>query len=408
VNTDGNGDASINVTFPISLGAGRVITATATDPNGNTSEFSAADFTSAVGSVQFSVSSIQVIEDVGIATVTVLRTGGTAGNLTVDYSTVDGTAIAGQDYTSASGILSFDGGETIKTFQIPILDDATTEPDETFTVELRNTSSLESLGAPSILKVTIQDRTTTPTLSITSASVVEGSAGSTTEALFTINLSAATGRAVSGNYASSNFSAFGGATCNNQGVDYETTSGMFTFNPGATTLTIPIKICGDNSAESNETFRVVLSNPSGATVLVAQGVGTILNDDVLELSLEESGPLPNQAAALDAILALRDPFRVVGIPEWFPTGNDKNTRVALFARNLQLNPGELPSAVIVRFTASNNQIFEVPAEDVRSIPNSEFTQVVVRLPNNLAAGTCMVFIRAHTVVSNSGTLRIAQ
>jgi len=64
--------------------------------------------------------------------------------------------------------------------------------------------------------------------------------------------------------------------------------------------------------------------------------------------------------------------------------------------------------VIVRFTASNNQIFEVPAEDVRSIPNSEFTQVVVRLPNNLAAGTCMVFIRAHTVVSNSGTLRIAQ
>jgi Calx-beta domain/Carboxypeptidase regulatory-like domain/Beta-propeller repeat len=408
VNTDGNGDASINVTFPISLAAGRVITATATDPNGNTSEFSAADFTSAVGSVQFSVSSIQVIEDVGIATVTVLRAGGTAGNLTVDYSTVDGTALAGQDYSSASGTLSFLGGETSKTIQIPILDDATTEPDETFTVELSNTSSLESLGAPSVLKVTIQDRTTTPTLSITSASVVEGSAGSTTEALFTINLSAATGRAVSGNYASSDFSAFGGATCNNQGVDYETTSGMFAFNPGATTLTIPIKICGDSSAESNETFRVVLSNPSGATVLVAQGVGTILNDDVLELSLEESGPLPDQAAALDAILTLRDPFRVVGIPEWFPTGNDKNTRVALFARNLQLNPGELPSAVIVRFTASNNQIFEVPAEDVRSIPNSEFTQVVVRLPNNLAAGTCMVFIRAHTVVSNSGTLRIAQ
>jgi hypothetical protein len=407
VNTDANGDSTINVTFPAGLPAGRVITATATDPNGNTSEFSAADFTSAVGSVQFSVGSIQVIEDVGIATVTVLRTGGAAGNLTVEYSTTDGTAIASQDYTSASGTLTFGGGETSKTLQIPILDNAAIEPDETFTVALRNTSTIESLGAPSTLTVTVQDRTTTPVLSITSASVVEGNTGSTTEALFTINLSAATGRAISGNYATSNFSAFGGATCNNQGIDYETTSGMFSFNPGTTTFTIPVKICGDTSAEANESFRVVLSNASGATLLVSQGVGTIINDDVLGLILEDSGPSPTEAAALDALLALRDPFRVVGIPEWFSTGVDRNTRVILFARNLQLNPGEVPSAVIVRLTASNNQIFDVPAEDVRSIPDSEFTQVVIRLPNNLGAGICTVVIRAHTRASNGGTIRIA-
>jgi len=76
------------------------------------------------------------------------------------------------------------------------------------------------------------------------------------------------------------------------------------------------------------------------------------------------------------------------------------------ARNLQLNPGELPSAVFVRFT-TNTQTFDVGAEDVRSIPNSEFTQVVVRIPNNLTAGTCTVLIRAHTLFSNSGTIRIA-
>ncbi len=106
-------------------------------------------------------------------------------------------------------------------------------------------------------------------------------------------------------------------------------------------------------------------------------------------------------------LQLRDPFRVVSIPEWFPTGIDKNTRVALYVRNLQLNPGELPSAVIVRMTASNLQIFDVPAEDVRPIPNTDLTQVVVRLPNNLVPGNCMVVIRAHTRTSNSGTIRIA-
>ena len=65
VTTDGNGDATINVTFPAPLGAGRVVTATATDPVGNTSEFSAGDSTGAAGNAQFSVSSIQVIEDLG-------------------------------------------------------------------------------------------------------------------------------------------------------------------------------------------------------------------------------------------------------------------------------------------------------------------------------------------------------
>ena len=407
ITTDGNGDAAINVTFPASLGAGRVVTATATDPVGNTSEFSAGDSTGAAGNAQFSVSSIQVIEDLGLATITVLRSGGSTGNLTVDYATADITAISGQDYTSTSGTLSFSGGETSKSFQIPILDDATTEPDETFEVVLRNASSLESVGVPNTLVVTIQDRTTVPFLELTSASAVEGNPGSTTEVLFTVSLSAATGRTVSVNYATSNLTATGGASCNNQGVDYETTSGSLTFQPGNTSLTIPVKICGDTSAEANESFLVTLSSPANATA-DSQAFGTILNDDVLELLLEDSGPTVNQAAALDAVLHLRDPLGIVSIPEWFATGSDRNTRVIFFVRNLQLNPGESASAVTVRLIDSNNQIFNVPAEDVRPVPNFDFTQVVMRLPETLAAGSCTVTIRAHGRSSNTGTIRIAQ
>src|SRR6185369_9059427 len=100
------------------------------DPNGNTSEFSAADPTTTQGSVQFTVSSIQVIEDIGTLTLTVQRAGGAVGDLSVDYLTVDGTAIAGQDYTAASGTLNFSASETSKTIQIPILDDSTTESSE--------------------------------------------------------------------------------------------------------------------------------------------------------------------------------------------------------------------------------------------------------------------------------------
>ena len=149
-----------------------------------------------------------------------------------------------------------------------------------------------------------------------------------------------------------------------------------------------------------------LTNTTGAFPPVSQAVGAIVNDDILEWVLEESGPVPGQAAALDSIFAVRDPFRIVSIPEWFPTGPDKNTRVMLFARNLQLNPGESSGAVVVRFTGST-QIIEVPAQDVRPAANPDLTQVVVRLPDGLEPGTYTVFIRAHTRTSNTGTIRIA-
>lgn len=224
--------------------------------------------------------------------------------------------------------------------------------------------------------------------------------------LFTVVLSAATGRTVSVSYATANFDAFGGGACSIQGADYEINSGVFTFQPGTTAFVIPVKICGDTSAEANESFLVHLSNASGATLLQPQAFGTIVDDDALELVLEEDGPNPGQAAAVDARLAVRDPFRVI-IPEWLrPTETDHATRVAFFARGLQLNPGEFSNAVAVRFTAANGAITQMPAEDVRAVPNSEFTQVTVRLPNTLQPGTYTVLIVAHSRLSNTGTIRI--
>lgn len=406
VTTNGNGDATIDVTFAQVLATGRMITATATDPNGNTSEFSSGDETAAGGSVHFILSAFNVIEDIGLATITVQRSGGSAGNLSVDYATADGSAIAGQDYTSSSGTLNFGNGETSKTLQIPIVNDDTTEPDETFMITLRS-SDIEALGAPSVMVVTIQDRTTVPFLFLTNASVVEGSPGTTTQAIFTLTLSAATGRTVSVNYATANSTARGGATCGDPGVDYESLSGTFTFQPGKFTTVIPVKVCGDTNAESNESFVLNLSNPSNATIADNQGVGTIVNDDVLELVLEESGPGINQAAALVSNLHVRDPFHVMRIDDWNPDG-DRNTRVVLFARNLQLDPGENLSAVNVNVRGSNNQLITVFPDDVRAVPNTDLTQIVFRLPTTFPPGTVTVTLRAHGRVSNTGTFRIAQ
>ena len=128
---------------------------------------------------------------------------------------------------------------------------------------------------------------------------------------------------------------------------------------------------------------------------------------MIELILEEMGQGVHQAAALDALLALRDPFRVVTVPELFANGTDRNTRVVLFVRNLQLNPGEASGAVSVRLIASNNQVFDLFAEDFRAVPGTDLMQIVFRLPSNIPAGTCTVIVRSHTRASNMGTIRIA-
>ena len=100
---------------------------------------------------------------------------------------------------------------------------------------------------------------------------------------------------------------------------------------------------------------------------------------MIELVLEDSGPLATQAAAIDALRFVRDPFPIVSVPEAFAAaGFDRNTRVMLFVRNLELNPGENSSAVVVRMIASNNQIFEVVSEDFRPAPNTDLMQVVFR------------------------------
>ena len=70
--------------------------------------------------------------------------------------------LAGQDYTATSGTLTFSGGETSKSFQIPILDDAVNESDETFTGRIAQCFQSGGVGVPNTLVVTIQDRTTVP------------------------------------------------------------------------------------------------------------------------------------------------------------------------------------------------------------------------------------------------------
>ena len=80
-----------------------------------------------------------------------------SGTVTVDYATADGSAEAGDDYTAASGTLSFAAGETSTAISVAIDDDSDNESDETFTVTLSNASGAD-LGTKTATG-TIRNRT---------------------------------------------------------------------------------------------------------------------------------------------------------------------------------------------------------------------------------------------------------
>jgi hypothetical protein len=208
------------------------------------------------------------------ATFTVTLANGTApGNVTVEFTTADGTAAAPGDFAATAGHLTFTPGQTSQTVTVPVTGDTAVEPDETFTVALSNPSGadiLDGQGAGTI----INDDTDNPRpqLSIGDASVAEGDSGAT-PATFTITLSQAPASgSVSVHWATADDTATAPG-------DYTAGSGDVTFAAGQLTRQVTVPVAGDTAVEGDETFTVRLSNPVNAELLDAQGVGAIVNDD---------------------------------------------------------------------------------------------------------------------------------
>jgi ELWxxDGT repeat protein len=110
-----------------------------------------------------------------------------------------------------------------------------------------------------------------PVLNIADVTVTEGNSG-TTNATFTVTLSAASAATVTVSYTSADGTAVAPS-------DYTSASGSLTFAPGQTSKTITVPIVGDRRGEPNETFFVNLSSPTNATIADGQGMGTIVDDE---------------------------------------------------------------------------------------------------------------------------------
>lgn len=198
--------------------------------------------------------------------------------VTLNYTTANGTATAGTDYTGVLSpqLLTFAPGETSKTIFIDVLGDTVGEADENLTLNF--SSVTDALINKTSVRGTINDDDTY--LSIDNAQVVEGAANTTTEMVFTVHLLRYTGSTpVTVNYQT----ASSVTTPATAGQDYVAISpaGTLTFQPGETTKTISVTVRGDAEvSEKDETFLVKLSNASNGSP-DTEATGTILDDEGL-------------------------------------------------------------------------------------------------------------------------------
>jgi CSLREA domain-containing protein len=217
--------------------------------------------------LDFSSPTYTVTENGVIATITVTRTGGTDTNVSVAYTTSNGTATAGADYTTAAGVLTWAAGDaTPKTFTVPIIDDLLVEPPETVNLTLSTPTGGATIGTGAAV-LTITDfepgvvSFSSPTYTVTENGVT---------ATITVTRTGGTDNAVSVAYATSNGTAAAGS-------DYTATNGVLTWAAGdATPKTFTVPIIDDTVPEASETVNLTLSTPTGgATIGTGAAVLTI-------------------------------------------------------------------------------------------------------------------------------------
>lgn len=189
--------------------------------------------------------------------------------VTVDYTTVDGTASAGSDFGARFGTLTFAPGEMWKTVAIIVNGDGTAEADESMQILLSGATGATIADATGAGVITNDDGD--PAISIADATIIEGDSGSS-NAVVTLVLSNPSSSIVSVDWTSSNGTAVTGG-------DYTAAAGTVTFAPGVLSQTLAVPVLADMTLEGNESFFVDLTNPSNASVLDAQSEVTIVDDD---------------------------------------------------------------------------------------------------------------------------------
>ena len=219
-----------------------------------------------------------VSEGAGKVTLTVeVLEGVLTQDVTLTYTTMDDSAVAGDDYTMGAGTITLSPGKISETIVISILEDSAIEGAETFTVVLSSTLAEVSFN-PTVATVRIIDNDAADPDPIVIGFVPETYAVSEGAGKVTLTVELRSGvltQDVTLSYATMDDSAV-------TGDDYTMGAGTITLSPGKISETIVISILEDSAIEGAETFTVVLSNaPVGVSFNPTVATVRIIDNDVV-------------------------------------------------------------------------------------------------------------------------------
>ena len=245
-------DMSTGALTLVGVGTCTITVTAASDDNYNEAT---ADFTVTVqpaAKVTVSVAVAPAVAEGTPALFTVTLSGAVASDVALDWSTADGTATAGADYTAVSSrtVTFVTGGSLTQTISVTTLRDLLAEGNETFTVTLAASGSGlpagVSLGTATATGTIEDDDPIEASVAATAGTVTEGGA-----AQFTVTLSSATSTAA----VVVSYTVGGTATA---GTDYTAPAATVTLPAGAKTGTISIPTLDDSVLDPGETLTVTL------------------------------------------------------------------------------------------------------------------------------------------------------
>ena len=211
---------------------------------------------------------LRVAETLGHARITVRRTLGTKGTITVDYTTASGSAESGSDYTDQAGTLTFAPGQTTQAVTIAVAADGVPEGEEYFRLVLSNPTGGARLSATTTTTVTIAG--TDPAVQFLSPTYAVGEGAA--QAMIAVRRTGSLAQAQSVSYATSDGTA-------QQNLDYLPTTGLLSFPPGVATRAFAVKLLHDTVFAPPRTVMLSLSLPSVGVLGTSQAVLTIKDDD---------------------------------------------------------------------------------------------------------------------------------
>jgi hypothetical protein len=215
----------------------------------------------AAGQLSFAATNFAANASDGFGYLTVVRSGGSSGTVSANYTTADGTAKAGVNYTASSGTVTLTPGLTNATISVKLLNNTVAEAPVSLSVML-STNQDGSSGATLIAP-------TNATLTIFNTNAVIAFAAATntfSETAGTVFITVARFNTTSGSNSVHYATADGTAQA---GVNYVSASGTVTFGPGQSLVTIPVTLIHDTNVTGTVAFTVNLSNPTAGAQLAA-------------------------------------------------------------------------------------------------------------------------------------------